>query len=204
MDRNAPKDKQQLILLAARKRFAHFGFSKVTMDEVAVDMGMAKPSLYYYYPTKGSLFRAVIAQEQQQFAQDVERFLSKDMTASRKLKEYVEIRLRLFKKLANLNSLGFNTWSEARSLSGDLFRNLEAQALKAIQHILISGKQSGEFPGVKPHETAKVLVHALHGLRLRLCRGGEGKPVTDETHTELKRESAMFVDILIQAIQHVH
>ena len=47
-------EKQAVILDAARKRFAYYGFSKVTMDEIAADIGMGKASLYYYFPTKES------------------------------------------------------------------------------------------------------------------------------------------------------
>lgn len=59
--------KEKEIILAARKRFAYYGFSKVTMDEIAADIGMAKASLYYYFPTKVDLFIAVVTEEQDQF-----------------------------------------------------------------------------------------------------------------------------------------
>jgi AcrR family transcriptional regulator len=60
-------EKEHLILDAAQNRFARFGFSKVTMDEIAEDVGMAKASLYYYYPSKEDVFRAVLRREQEQF-----------------------------------------------------------------------------------------------------------------------------------------
>ena len=45
------RDKEEVILRSAQRRFASFGYSKVTMDEIAEDIGMAKASLYYYFPT---------------------------------------------------------------------------------------------------------------------------------------------------------
>lgn len=48
-----------IILEAARKRFAHFGISKTTMNEIAADIGMSKASLYYYFPDKEKLFVAL-------------------------------------------------------------------------------------------------------------------------------------------------
>ena len=38
--------KEKAILEAARKRFAYFGFSKITMDEIASDVALGKASLY--------------------------------------------------------------------------------------------------------------------------------------------------------------
>jgi TetR/AcrR family transcriptional repressor of mexJK operon len=196
--------KEQQILVAARERFAYYGFSKVTMDEIAGDVGLAKPSLYYYYPTKESLFRAVIAQEQAQFVRDMEHLLARESPASHKLKEYVGVRFRLFRELVNLNTLSFKTWSEVRSMSGDLFKNLEELELKAIHRILTSGKNSGEFSCANPHQTAALLLHVLHGLRLRVFRSDEGRPVTDEAYAELKKESELFVDVLLHALRIHH
>ena len=66
------KTKQQIIIDAARDRFAHFGFSKVTMDEIASDVELGKASLYYYFPTKEELFKAVITLEQDELKNDID------------------------------------------------------------------------------------------------------------------------------------
>ena len=92
--------------------------------------------------------------------------MEKDGPASHKLKEYVTVRFRLFRELVNLNTLSFRTWSEVKSMSGDLFKTLEAEEMKAIQHLLTLGKSSGEFTCANPHQTASLVLHVLHGLRL--------------------------------------
>jgi TetR/AcrR family transcriptional regulator len=55
----AEKSREKSIIEAAKERFAHFGFSKVTMEEIASDVDLGKASLYYYFPTKEDLFKAV-------------------------------------------------------------------------------------------------------------------------------------------------
>ena len=55
------EEKHQLILNAAQKRFAHFGISKTSMEDIAADIGLSKSSLYYYFTTKEDIFKAVIA-----------------------------------------------------------------------------------------------------------------------------------------------
>jgi len=32
--------------------FRRFGLAKVTMDEIAADLGISKAALYYYFPAK--------------------------------------------------------------------------------------------------------------------------------------------------------
>jgi len=64
VDKKPSNDKEELILNAAQRRFASYGYSKVTMDEIAEDVGMAKASLYYYFPTKEVIFRSIVLHEQ--------------------------------------------------------------------------------------------------------------------------------------------
>jgi TetR/AcrR family transcriptional regulator len=116
MDQESLHDKERRILNAARKRFAYYGFSKVTMDEIAADVGLAKPSLYYYYPAKEHLFRAVISQEQKTFLQEVTLTVKKKCPASHKLREYAALRVRLFRELVNLSALSVQSWKEVSAL----------------------------------------------------------------------------------------
>ncbi|MEJ5091484.1 HTH-type transcriptional regulator RutR [compost metagenome] len=53
-------NKKELIIAAAIRRFAHYGFSKTTMNEIAEDIKITKANLYYYYPEKTALIHDVI------------------------------------------------------------------------------------------------------------------------------------------------
>ena len=64
------------IIEAARKRFAHYGLTKTTMNEIAADIGMSKASLYYYFPDKENLFVAVIGQDFDEFVQTIDAVIN--------------------------------------------------------------------------------------------------------------------------------
>lgn len=53
-------NKKDLIIQAALKRFAHYGFNKTTMSEIAIDLNITKANLYYYYPDKNALIKDVL------------------------------------------------------------------------------------------------------------------------------------------------
>ncbi|MFD2966033.1 TetR/AcrR family transcriptional regulator [Sphingobacterium bambusae] len=53
-------NKKDQIIQAALKRFAHYGFNKTTMSEIAVDLNITKANLYYYYPDKNALIKDVL------------------------------------------------------------------------------------------------------------------------------------------------
>jgi TetR/AcrR family transcriptional repressor of mexJK operon len=201
MHRDQPQTREALILEAARKRFAYYGFSKVTMDEIASDVGLAKPSLYYYFPTKENLFRAVIGHEQEEFTRDIELMLKKEATAGEKLRQYVDMRIRLFRELVNLSALGAQSWAEVSSIFGDLFRTLEEQELKLIHDVLLAGKSSGELGIDNPSQTARLILHLLHGLRLRTFYTGRAPHAESGVYADLKRDSDHLIELLLNGMK---
>lgn len=46
--------KREQIIEGAIKRFSHFGINKTTMNDIAEDLAVSKPSLYYYFPIKNT------------------------------------------------------------------------------------------------------------------------------------------------------
>lgn len=53
-------DREKRILDAALKVFSEMGYSGTTMDAVAAEAGLTKPTLYSYFPSKESLFQAMM------------------------------------------------------------------------------------------------------------------------------------------------
>jgi AcrR family transcriptional regulator len=57
----------QKIIEASQRRFGIYGIEKTSMREIAGDLKLSKASLYYYFPDKESLYRAVVEKEQDEF-----------------------------------------------------------------------------------------------------------------------------------------
>src|SRR5271156_3637178 len=53
--------KRERILAAALKLFAHEPYQAVTMDRVAAAAGVAKGTLYLYFPSKDALYLGVLS-----------------------------------------------------------------------------------------------------------------------------------------------
>ncbi len=78
-------DKRQSIKQAARDLFFRFGFNKTSIEDIARHCGMAKASLYYYYPNKDALFNEIVIEEADQFMNQVEAKLPKHAPPDEKL-----------------------------------------------------------------------------------------------------------------------
>jgi len=193
-------EKETLILDAAQRRFAVYGLNKVTMDEIASDIGMGKASLYYYFPTKEDLYKGVIQREQREFLRRLQEILPLDISAGDKLKRYVEQRLSYFAELVNLQLLSMHSWINTRPLFRDLFESFASQELKYLTEILRVGRKSGEFDVRSPETTALLILHALQGLRLRAARAAEFQMHHGEISKEVEREMRQFVELLLRGL----
>jgi len=195
------KEKEQAILKAARERFAQFGFNKSTMDEIASDVELGKASLYYYFPAKEDLFRAVIHHEQDEFVKAIEKILNQNITASKKLFLYVENRLEFFEELLNLGTLNVHSFSNTKSIYKSLFENFHYQELKLIQIIINEGKRKGEFKKTLPVDLPELILHILQGLRFRVLRQLKGRNNDKIYVKQLKKESGSFVKFFLEGVK---
>jgi AcrR family transcriptional regulator len=60
--KNPPPDRRQEILEAALKVFAAKGYAAATNADIAREAGVTAAALYYYFPSKAELFKAVLTE----------------------------------------------------------------------------------------------------------------------------------------------
>ncbi len=192
--------KQRRIIQAARERFAAYGYAKVTMDDIAGDLGVTKPSLYYYFPTKDDVLRSVVRQEQQEFLAGLTAFVERRTSARVILQEYVRRRAALAGTLMSLNRLDLSAWHHLKPVVADLFDDFAKQEISLIQRILQDGVTAGELSAPSPRKTATLIVHVLQGLRLRSSRHLPAPTAEDMTEA-FRAESLLFIDHLFNGLR---
>ncbi len=198
MNNNSHPDRKTQILDAAEKRFARFGLSKATMEEIAGDLGMSKAALYYYFQTKEEVFREVIAREQAQFIAGAEKILAQGITAKARLLEYARQRMLFFREIVNLNLLGIQAWLDVKPFMGGLFKEFAEQETRYLTRILKEGKRSGEFALASPEKSAAVV--------LTLLRGWGHQSFKSMTHGEpadfrrIQEDGEIFLSILLNGL----
>jgi len=83
------KQRQEEIVRAAAKRFSRHGFGKTTLDEIARDVRIGKPTIYHYFKSKDELYYSSINFHSSEFIEDIKAiFNNQDLPVGARLLEY--------------------------------------------------------------------------------------------------------------------
>jgi TetR/AcrR family transcriptional regulator len=191
--------KVKQIIEAAKKRFAHYGLSKTTMNEIASDIGMSKASLYYYFVDKEKLFIAVVENDMQEFVRQATELMERPIEPSSKLKKYVSLRNDLLLQLLNLSKVQVTNASDLfNPVYDELRKHFFEQEKQLITKILNMGIDENEFAKITIDHYAHLFVSSLIGLRVTSLTN----PVRDLSAQELMdRQTNLFVEIFLASIR---
>jgi AcrR family transcriptional regulator len=152
-----PKLIRQLIVDRSRDRFLRFGFSSVTIDEIASDLRMSKKTLYNYFSSKEELLRAAIFE----MLEDIELKMKgvvfdDDLEFTDKLKGILAVAEEHLSRIGKAFTRDIarsapQTWKEIES-----FRQQRILAL--LFKLLESGKTQGRVRSDVDHEMVALLL----------------------------------------------
>jgi TetR/AcrR family transcriptional regulator len=195
-------DKTSLIISAAQKLFGIYGAAKTSMREIADDLNLSKASLYYYFPDKENLYRAVLEKEQAEFLKTLEKDISDNPDPAECLRRYALNRLSYFKYLVNLGRISPASISDFKPLIADSFRNFREKEKRLVMEVLEKGQKNGQFRMADIYETASLFLEILRGLRSVFISNKKLITINDEEYMELSNRIASATDIFIKGLMN--
>ncbi|HQL00474.1 MAG TPA: TetR/AcrR family transcriptional regulator [Smithellaceae bacterium] len=161
-------DRKEAIIFSARKQFTRFGYTKTTMDEIARECGITKPTLYQHYAGKADLFAAVIDHEQTAFFAMIDQATVRTVTASEKLRIYAQMQVEAVKKFLLLGELSrhalLDLHPEALKVMAICRQREEGRLAAWIEE----GVASGEFASTDAQFAARIFFLAVISLRFQI------------------------------------
>ncbi len=194
--------KTEIILKAAQQRLGLYGYEKTTMKEIADDVAMSKASLYYYYPDKEGLFKAVIEKEQEDFFAKIEEKSASLPDPEEMLEAYVKLRIGYFREFMNLSKFRSTEHEQVKPILRALFDNFRAREKMILVKVLASGKQSGKFHFEDEQQLAEMFLDILKGLRFTLIKQRPFVELAAEEFQLMEKASANFTRLFIRGLKY--
>ena len=194
-------DKVKMILEASQKRFGLFGIEKTSMREIADDLKLSKASLYYYFPDKESLYKAVVEKEQAEFISNISVKISSITDPELLLLEYAGTRLSYFRTLLNLSRLRFESYSGLKPGFRESIRVFKESEKDIISKIFEKGISGGIFFIEDTDETASLFLDLLKGLRVTVVNEKETLFIEQDEYELLLEKTIAFTNIFIKGLK---
>ncbi len=181
--------RREAILEAAFQCFAHYGFKRVSMDDIASAAGLSRPALYNHFKNKTEIFRACFSALGEQVARDAGAASS---TAGNLIEALDRLLTTAF--VAPHRALGQLPHGEeligmktdlAADLMEEWFAGVERQAALLIETWAGAG-DAGLLP---PATIARLLVDAVEGIKSRA-------PSIDQAEADMKAMVRLFAAAL--------
>jgi AcrR family transcriptional regulator len=156
-------DDRRRILDKARERFLQFGFAKVTLDEIASDLGMSKKTLYKHFESKELLLREVVRSITSSMSQHIEKIVSSDLSFEAKAKSV------LTEIGKTLGTFGRQLQVDIQRYTPDLWTEIEdfrrRQILDKMDRMFRQGMREGVFRRtLDPELFLLVFMNAAQGI----------------------------------------
>ena len=152
------------IVRQARVHFFTHGYSQVTMDELAAELGMSKKTLYVHFDSKEALMRAVIADLSQEIRASADAlFSNRQLNFAEKLRGFAE---GMVERLTKTNP---RLLRDLQRFAPDLYQQVAEMREKNIPYVFGRFIEEGQLAGmVRPEvDTAfavQFFLQAMNGL----------------------------------------
>jgi AcrR family transcriptional regulator len=161
-DREWKRQRHEDILAAAFEEFATKGYAEARLDDVAKRAGIAKGTIYLYFKSKETLFRAVLRGVIHHVFEELELFIRTFQGSAEELarcvlsRQYAKVvknpKARAMLRLLIAESHRFPQLSDA------YLREVIGPGLAAMRTVVEKGVASGEFRETRITEFPQVLV----------------------------------------------
>ena len=165
-------DSRAQIVRSAKRLFQQYGYKKTTVSDIAKAMGKVKSAIYYYFPDKESLLRAVIAEEIGKLIRSINDAVQKASTPEEKLRVYAFIRSLEIRRLSTEYTRFQAEYDQLFPLVKEIHERYDHFERDTLKGILEVGMELGYFNKTDSEVLADAILLWLKGLEAQLSSFG--------------------------------
>lgn len=195
--------KRELILEKALLRFSHFGIQKTTMNEIADDLSISKPSVYYYFPDKTSLVVAVVEKILAEYQQKLEVLLADAKDLKDAIFSMLELRREFFQKYFMLHLADNQDVYVAKQEFKQSISYVRNNEINLIKDVFQKGIALKAIKSDDAKYTAELFIDMLAGINVCVLARQEKQLVPDNKgFDEVLEKQKELSEIFLNGIKY--
>ena len=183
------------ILQAARAVFAREGYANTVVDDIATQAGIAKGTLYLYFPSKEQIYLAAVLEDARQLDSDSRAAMLAAGSWQEKLAAYLRVRVEYFERHQDFLRIYMTEFRgmcmQGKPVAAE-FVHLMQEGEAQLAQVFAAAAARGEIRAVNPELAALTVSDLTRGLMERRLRNW-GRPVGSE-------DTAFALDILCRSL----
>ena len=154
-------NKREQILDAAARHFSRHGFDATSLEEVAGEVGVTKPAIYYHFKDKSALYESVLLGRLKHLADTLENAVSSIDGSEEKLRIYIETFGAFLQRHGCFAAILCHEFADNGVNMPDAAARELARTLGIVTAILNEGVEAGIFEVENPMMVQMMIVSSL-------------------------------------------
>jgi AcrR family transcriptional regulator len=170
------------ILRAARSVFASKGYETATVDDIAEYAGIAKGTVYCYFPSKFELFIGTLRGGMQDLQELSASHMKAAKTARAKVRAFVRTRLEYGEQNREFYRIYFTEFSKVAlqpSPVREEIQDLYHKQAHALEAVILDGIRDGEIRPVPALRAAYLIYEATRSAIVHRIQGWDTAPLEE-------------------------
>ncbi len=171
------------ILEAARKVFAEKGYTRASVEDIAHAAGIAKGTLYLYYPSKHDIYREALKRGLGALCDELEAKVKAENNCEAKVRAFISAKLTWFEQNHDLFKIYYAEYADAMRQPPYLhqdFKGFHERQMKLLKGALNEGIFRKVIRRLPTEATALAILDIARGIITQRLLGWSKTDVRDD------------------------
>ena len=159
--------RKKRIIEGALAVFNRAGIDKTTMEEIAMEAGFGKATLYYYYPSKDDVYKEIMVTGWKSLWMEVEETILNESPPKKKIFEILYQICEVVKNDNNLYKFLFTAPNYIQETEELPWKTYQKRLYSVLESTIEQGCKEGDFINLNP----SIIMQAIGGLFHELLLG---------------------------------
>lgn len=144
IDNNGQTTRKEEIIIAAAKIFASKGYHAATLDEIAAEIGISKPALYYHIKNKEEILKEIISRIMEPM-ESVAKMGRSDLPPRKRMGNMIRMLIQFAAERKETTQIALELNKMLPKRSHDALKKRQKDVEQVLQDTLSDGMKNGDF-----------------------------------------------------------